>query len=178
MNRKQAVILDRDGVINDNRATIHVNRSADFVLLPAVGQAIRTLRAHGFAIMVATNQGGVGLGLMSERALAEIHQTMERQLAAQGAYLDAIAVCTHRPRADCSCRKPKPGLILSLQEAHGFDPAASVMVGDRETDVMAGQSAGLRTVFIGDAATDADYAAPSLVASVPWILQHVGAPLK
>lgn len=164
-----AVILDRDGVINDHRQ--YVNGPEDFILFPDAAEAIKRLNKHGFPVFVATNQGGVGLGYMSLSDLESVHDYMERQLLAEGARIDDIAFCPHAPKSGCTCRKPKPGLLLDLQERHQFDLRKSYMVGDRETDVQAGQAAGTKTVLIGKGPTAATHRADSLSAAVEWILQ-------
>ncbi|MBX5437169.1 MAG: HAD family hydrolase [Alicyclobacillaceae bacterium] len=145
---RRAVILDRDGVINDNRTHIHVNSVQDFVLFPEAPKAIRLLNEAGFLVFVATNQGGVGLGHLTPEVLDEIHRHMLDQLREAGAVIDDIAVCPHAPRAGCRCRKPKPGMLFDLAARHGFDLESSYMVGDRDTDIAAGQAAGARTVWI------------------------------
>lgn len=171
---KRAVILDRDGVINDNSEVIHVHEPSEFVLFPQVCEAIALLNHHDYLVMVATNQGGVGLGFLSEQALTDVHQEMIRLLALGNARLDAIAACIHPPKSGCSCRKPKPGLLFQLNELHPFESSRSTMVGDRETDVQAGLAAGMRTVLIGQAPTQADFTADSLYDAVQWILKNDG----
>ncbi|MCL6516563.1 HAD family hydrolase [Alicyclobacillus sp.] len=157
---KRAVFLDRDGVINDNRRP--VNRPEELVLFPFAGRAIRLLNEAGWRVFVATNQGGVGLGYMTEADLAAVHRRMQALLSDQGARIDDIAACTHRPDAGCGCRKPRPGMLLELARRHGIDLTASYMVGDRDTDVEAGRAAGTRTVFIGEGSVDADIRAKDL----------------
>jgi D-glycero-D-manno-heptose 1,7-bisphosphate phosphatase len=165
---KHAVILDRDGVINDHRD--YVNSPADLYLFDFAGPAIRRLNQAGFLVLVATNQGGVGLGFLSEDTLYDIHLKMLRELAKDGARIDDIAACTHAPKAGCSCRKPKPGMLLELQRRHGFDLSDSYMVGDMETDVEAGKAAGTRTVRIGTGPSAADHVADNLASAVEWIV--------
>jgi D-glycero-D-manno-heptose 1,7-bisphosphate phosphatase len=164
----RAVILDRDGVINDHRD--YVNTPDDLYLFDFAAGAIRRLNEAGFLVVVATNQGGVGLGYMSEDTLQAIHKKMLRELREQGAEIHDVAACTHAPKAGCSCRKPKPGLLLELQRKHGFDLTASYMVGDMETDVEAGQSAGTHTVRIGRGPSAADYVATDLADAARWIV--------
>lgn len=166
---KRAVILDRDGVINDHRD--YVNGPDDFILFPDAADAIGRLNRAGHWVLVATNQGGVGLGYMSLDDLAAVHQYMLRELALRGAKIDDIVFCPHAPRAGCSCRKPKPGLILELHRRHQFDLQNSYMVGDRETDIEAGRAAGTKTVLIGREPTTANHSANTLSEAVDWILQ-------
>ncbi|MCL6548612.1 MAG: HAD family hydrolase [Alicyclobacillus sp.] len=190
----RAVILDRDGVINDNRRQVYVNSVADFELFPDAAAAIRLLNEAGFQVYVATNQGGVGLGYLTEQTLDEIHRHMLDLLSRQGARIADIAVCTHAPRAGCECRKPKPGMLFQLQRRHGFDLTRSYMVGDRDTDIAAGRAAGTRTVWIDHGETgaassgkgyrpvsgeagplaDADFRAADLLTAARWIVRDAG----
>ncbi|MEO3944617.1 HAD family hydrolase [Gorillibacterium sp. CAU 1737] len=171
---KQAVFLDRDGVINEcsTDRVKHVNHPHQFLLLPGAAEAIRSLNEAGLPVYVVTNQGGVGLGFMKEASLLAIHKRMTSLLAEQGATLEDIAYCPHRPKSGCSCRKPSPGMLLHLAGEHGIDLSRSIMVGDRETDMEAGKAAGCRTVRIGPFDPLADHSAPSLAEAVPWILEQ------
>lgn len=168
----KAVILDRDGVINDNDRP--VNHPEELILFADVADAIARLNRANYLVCVATNQGGVGLGYLSEQNLDEIHAHMIRQLTCQGAQIDGLRACVHAPNAGCDCRKPKPGMLLSLQAEYGFDPAASFMVGDRETDVEAGIAAGLRTVRIGHRkeSSKASTIVSNLRQAVEWIVKQ------
>lgn len=167
---KRAVILDRDGVINDNSRP--VNRPDELILFSDAAESIARLNQAGFLVCVATNQGGVGLGYLSLERLDEIHDWMVQRLAEHGATIDRIAACTHAPHEGCPCRKPKPGMIFDLQTHLLFSFRDSFMVGDRETDVEAGIEAGLQTAFIGNGETKADFQAASLTGVVDWILRE------
>ena len=167
---QKAVFLDRDGVINDH--VRYVNTLDDLILFPGVGQAIAKLNQAGFKVFVVTNQGGVGLGFMKEENLHAIHEKMERLLREDEAELHEIAYCPHKPKEGCACRKPEPKMILDLAQKHDIDLAKSYMVGDRDTDIYAGQKAGTRTIFIGEEFSQASYSARSLVDAVEFILQE------
>lgn len=162
-------MLDRDGVINDNQHP--VNRPEELTLFPGAASAIARLNQAGLLVCVATNQGGVGLGYMTEEALNAVHARMRALLAESGARIDALQACIHPPDAGCACRKPQPGMLLALQRELGFSAADSFMVGDRETDVEAGMAAGMRTIRIGPGATAADFQAADLPAAVAYILR-------
>jgi D-glycero-D-manno-heptose 1,7-bisphosphate phosphatase len=166
---RSAVVLDRDGVINDHRK--FVNGPADFYLFPDTAKAIRMLNDQGLAVYVATNQGGVGLGYMTLQSLMDIHEKMISDLEKQGAKIDDIAYCPHRPDEGCRCRKPNSGMLLALQAKHHFDFEHSFMVGDRETDVDAGIAAGMKTIRIGSERTKADYHCRNLLDAATYILQ-------
>ncbi|MDQ6421695.1 HAD family hydrolase [Paenibacillus sp. LHD-117] len=142
----KAFILDRDGVINKGG---NINRKAEFVLLPGVTEAIKSLNDMGFEVFVASNQGGVGLGHMTKSALKSINGYMVTLIREGGGDIREARYCTHKPHAGCSCRKPKPGMLNALIEKYGIDRSQSFMVGDRDTDVTAGKNAHVRTVFLG-----------------------------
>lgn len=165
---KKAVILDRDGVINESRRP--VNRPEQFRFIPGVPEAIKQLNDAGYTVCVATNQGGVGLGYLSEQGLSEIHDHMKRLLQERGAHVEAIKACIHRPDEGCTCRKPAPGMILQLIEELELNPEASYMVGDRDTDVEAGRAAGVRTIFLGSSPSTADLVASNLAEAARQIL--------
>ncbi|PAV31597.1 D-glycero-beta-D-manno-heptose-1,7-bisphosphate 7-phosphatase [Virgibacillus profundi] len=171
---KEAVFLDRDGVINEvlSHRVKFVNKPEDFYLLDRVGQAIKIFNEEGFKVFVVTNQGGIGLGFMKESALHAVHKKMEADLAAFGANIDDIAYCPHKPKAACACRKPKPQMILNLAKKHDVDVANSYMVGDRAPDIEAGREAGTQTVLVGDRKEDhtsADMYFPDLFSFAKWV---------
>jgi D-glycero-D-manno-heptose 1,7-bisphosphate phosphatase len=168
----KAVFLDRDGVINDH--VRYVNSPEDLFLFPGVGKAIKKLNDAGFKVFVVTNQGGVGLGFLKEEDLHAVHEKMERELKQDGAVIDEIACCPHKPKAGCACRKPEPKMILDLARKYDIDLKHSYMVGDRDTDVWAGQRAGTKTIFIGAPFAEADFSVKSLVEAADLILEQEG----
>ncbi|WP_018131661.1 D-glycero-alpha-D-manno-heptose-1,7-bisphosphate 7-phosphatase [Effusibacillus pohliae] len=165
----KAVFLDRDGVINDNARP--VNGPQDLILFPGVEQAIKRLKAAGYRVFVVTNQGGVGLGYMTEADLQQIHDKLLSELGKSGAVIDEIRYCAHKPRQGCACRKPEPGMILELADKYRIDLDKSFMVGDRDCDIEAGRRAGTRTIFVGKGHPAADAAAADLQEAVEIILQ-------
>lgn len=180
---KKAVFLDRDGVLNEvmTGRVRHVNKPSDLHLLPGVPEAVKGLKEAGFLVCIVTNQGGVGLGFMTEKTLLAIHRRLKKLLAAEDAVIDDIAYCPHRPAAGCRCRKPKPGMLLDLARKHGIDLARSYMIGDSETDIGAGRAAGTRTIRIGGAGEieasaappdGADFAASSLLEAAVIIVRQ------
>jgi D-glycero-D-manno-heptose 1,7-bisphosphate phosphatase len=147
--RRPAVFLDRDGVINtalvrDGRP--YPPRSlSEFKILDDVPQACAKLKSAGFLLVVATNQPDVGRGTLSRDVVEEIHRFMSQQLA-----LDRVEVCYHpgKGQSGCSCRKPKPGMLLHAANELGIDLGKSWMVGDRWRDIDCGHAAQCRTIFI------------------------------
>ncbi|HTV30908.1 MAG TPA: HAD family hydrolase [Xanthobacteraceae bacterium] len=143
----KAVFLDRDGVINANLERdgkpVAPSTMAEFRFLPGVAAAARRLKEAGFLLIVATNQPDVRNGITPKATMEAMHAEIRRQLP-----LEDIMVCLHNDADDCSCRKPKPGLLLQAAAKHGIDLASSWFVGDRWKDVHAGQAAGCRTIFV------------------------------
>ncbi len=168
---RPAAFLDRDGVLNDDRGYVH--RVADFHWLPGAVQACKRLQDAGYALVVVTNQSGVARGMYTLDDVDTLHAHLRRELAAAGVAPTGIYCCPHLPtaevaayRLDCNCRKPKPGLLLQAMAEHGLDPSQSLLVGDRASDVQAGQAAGVaRCVQIG-----ADQPLRSLAQAVDHLL--------
>jgi len=137
---RPAVFLDRDGTINEQMG--YINHLSRFHLLPGVGEAIRLLNDSGLPVVVVTNQSGLARGYFPASLLDAVHAEMVRLLALAGARIDGLYVCPHHPEAkeeqyrlNCSCRKPKPGLLEQAALELGLDLARSYMVGDRWSDV-------------------------------------------
>jgi D-glycero-D-manno-heptose 1,7-bisphosphate phosphatase len=144
---KQAVFLDRDGVINASvvkNGKPYPPASVDEMeILPGVPEALLSLRAAGFMLVVVTNQPDVARGTQTRAAVDAIHDRMTATLA-----LDAVYACFHDDAENCDCRKPKPGMLVNAARDLGIDLAASFMVGDRWRDTDAGLAAGCRAIFI------------------------------
>lgn len=143
-----AIFLDRDGVVNRERGT-HTWRVEDFELLPGVADAVKAAHAKGLPVVVVTNQSGIGLGLYGHADVERLHAYLHRQLALQGARLDAVYYCPHHPsQGRCLCRKPGSLLLERAMARLGIDPSLSVMVGDRDRDVEAARRAGIRGILV------------------------------
>jgi histidinol-phosphate phosphatase family protein len=140
---KPAAFLDRDGVLNHRIVDGYVTCPEELQVLPHAAEAIRVLRERGYAIVVVTNQRGIARGLMTDADLERVHTALRERLAAQGAELDAIYRCPHGDQDGCTCRKPAPGMLLAAAEELDLDLSRSVLVGDSETDIAAGQAAGV-----------------------------------
>jgi D-sedoheptulose 7-phosphate isomerase len=144
---RAAVFLDRDGVIN--RVVVRDGKPFppagidDLELLPEVASAMNSLKAHGFALYVITNQPDVTRGTQTREAVENIHQSLSSSLP-----IDDIFVCYHDDNDQCGCRKPLPGLLLEARSKHNIDLSRSFVVGDRWRDIDAGHNAGCKTVLI------------------------------
>ncbi len=188
--RLPAVFLDRDGTINEQMGYInHIDR---FVLLPGVGTAIRMLNQKGLPAIVVTNQSGLARGYFPASLLAEVHEKMHAQLAAEQAHVDGVYVCPHHPEAKeeqyrlaCHCRKPRPGLLEQAALERGLDLQRSYVVGDRWSDLRCGAAVGATTILVltgygrGDAqyigptqTVQPDFIAENLTQAVAWIIER------
>lgn len=172
---KRAAFLDRDGVINQKAPEDgYILRWEEFHLLPDVAEAISLLNHAGLLVVVVTNQRAVSRGLITVEGLEEIHRKMRDELASAGARIDAIYYCPHGSDDSCACRKPAPGMLRSAAREHGIDLASSWMVGDTDSDIVAGRSAGCKTIRIArkmeSADTTADFTADSLFRAARTIL--------
>ena len=177
MNRP-AVFLDRDGVIN--RALVRDGMpcaptcEAQLQILRDVPAALETLHAHGFPLIVVTNQPDVARGTVTRETVEGLHARLRRELP-----LDAILTCFHDDADACECRKPRPGLLLQAARELQVDLAASFMIGDRAKDVEAGQRAGCRTFFLDHGYAEApprayDFRVQSLAEAAHIIVAQAG----
>ncbi len=144
-----ALFFDRDGVINRRLVGDYVKRIEDFELLPDIFDVLPRVHAAGYLAIVITNQRGIGRGLMSGSDLEAIHATMQKTIADRvGHRFDAIYHCPHDHADSCTCRKPLPGMIVQAARDFSIDLGGSWMIGDSETDIIAGIAAGCHTARI------------------------------
>ena len=147
--RRGAVFFDRDGVLNEDIGYAH--RPDQLRWMPGAREAVKRANDAGFFTFVVTNQAGVARGLYDEAAIVQFHQAMQADLWAIGAHMDGFEYCPHHPDfgrdgtapVDCRRRKPGPGMILDLMDRWTIDPARSLLIGDRETDLAAASAAGI-----------------------------------
>ena len=144
---KPAVFLDRDGVINEDRAD-YVKSWEEFRFIRGVRPALRRLREAGIPVMIITNQSAVNRGLISSERLKFIHKKMQQAIRRSGGHISGIYYCPHRPDEDCPCRKPKPGLLVQAARERGLDLKRSIFVGDTWRDLEAGRQADCRVVLV------------------------------
>jgi D-glycero-D-manno-heptose 1,7-bisphosphate phosphatase len=184
---RRAVFLDRDGVLNEDRG--YVSRPDDFEWMPGAIGALRTLRHAGWSLVVVTNQSGIARGLYGPAEYDNLTGWMHAELAAHGVALDGVYHCPHLPDAplaawcrQCDCRKPAPGMLRRAARDLKIDLAASVMVGDKPSDIRAGRAAGVAACIriadpIDHASFDiadppADFTCESLAEAARWLVQH------
>lgn len=173
----RAVFLDRDGVINAGMVRdgkpYPPDSLEDFRLLPGVNDAVVNLHEAGFKLIIVTNQPDVRTGKQKKSIVEAMHRRLLRDLP-----IDDIRTCYHINEDDCTCRKPKPGMLLEAAEQWNIDLFGSFMVGDRWRDIEAGQAAGCATVFINYGYSEKqpdqpDFVTPSLAGSIPFILSSI-----
>ncbi len=145
--RRPTVFLDRDGVLNENRAD-YVRTWEQVVILPGVFDAMQRLAASSFAVVVVTNQSAVGRGLVTRETLAAINQGIVREVQRAGGRIDAVYACPHAPEDGCACRKPRPGMLVQAAQDLDLDLARSYLVGDAVSDMQAALAAGSRPVLV------------------------------
>jgi D-glycero-D-manno-heptose 1,7-bisphosphate phosphatase len=141
------VLLDRDGVINDDRAD-GVKTPDELVLLSGSAAAIARLNAAGVKVAVVTNQSAVGRGHLSAQMLERIHAELRSRLAREEAYLDALLVCTDPPDRASPRRKPQPGMLLEALRQFRAAADDTPMIGDDLRDLQAARAAGCRRVLV------------------------------
>ena len=160
LNRKYkrpAVFLDRDGVISKEIDLLH--KVEQLELIDGAAEAISLINKSGYLAIVVTNQPVIARNLCSFEELQNIHNRMETLLGEKHAYLDAIYFCPHHPdkgypeerveyKIDCSCRKPKPGMLLKAAEDLNIDMSESFMIGDRSQDIQAGNAANVKSSIL------------------------------
>ncbi|GIV76550.1 MAG: D,D-heptose 1,7-bisphosphate phosphatase [Litorilinea sp.] len=184
MADRQAVFLDRDGTLIHDVG--YPRDPAEVELLPGVVQALHLLHKRGMALVVISNQSGIGRGLLTDDDLTRVHNRLVQVLAQHGVKLDGAYYCPHAPWERCACRKPHPGLLHRAAEELDLDLADSFMVGDKWSDVAAGHQAGCRTVLLRNRANPmetpprkldrtSDMIVPDLLAATYWILSQVHA---
>jgi D-glycero-D-manno-heptose 1,7-bisphosphate phosphatase len=137
------IILDRDGTINDDRDDF-VKSPQEWVPISGALEAIARLNQAGWHVVVASNQSGVGRGLLDAAALNAIHAKMHKLLAAVGGKVDAVFFCPHRPEDGCACRKPAPGLFAQILQRYGLNTLDTAVhaVGDTARDLQAAVATG------------------------------------
>jgi D-glycero-D-manno-heptose 1,7-bisphosphate phosphatase len=149
----RAVFLDRDGTINVEKEYVH--RIEQFEFVPGAIAGLALLSRANIDIIVVSNQAGIAKGIFSESDLAAVNAHMTAELLRHGVKLAGIYCCPHHPAATvaryreiCSCRKPKPGLLVPAMRQRGIAASEAVMVGDRNSDVEAGRALGLTTYLV------------------------------
>lgn len=142
-----ALFLDRDGVLNEDRPD-SVKNWGEFRFVPGALEALAQLAHARIPVVVVTNQSIVGRGVVARQTVVEIHERLVAAVRAAGGDILAIHSCFHAPDAGCACRKPAPGLLLEAAREHGFELSRVAFVGDDARDLEAARSAGAVPVLV------------------------------
>ncbi len=150
---EKAIFLDRDGTIIEDPG--YINHPDQLKLLEGVPEALIELKTLGYKLIIASNQSGVARGIVTEKALAQIHDRLRQMLAEKGARLDAIYYCPYHPdgvvpkyRKESDLRKPNPGMLLAAAKDMDIDLTESWVIGNSGRDTEAGARAGCKTILI------------------------------
>jgi D-glycero-D-manno-heptose 1,7-bisphosphate phosphatase len=146
--KRPAIFLDRDGTLNLEKNYLH--HIADWEWIAGARESIRALREAGYCILVVSNQSGIARGMFTAAEVDALHRFVNTELAASGTQIDGFYYCPHHPEfsGDCSCRKPKPGMLLTAAAEHRIDLSHSWMIGDKRIDVEAALAAGVRPLMV------------------------------
>jgi D-glycero-D-manno-heptose 1,7-bisphosphate phosphatase len=144
---ERLVILDRDGVINQDSPAA-IRSPEEWVPIPGSLEAIARLHRGGYRVVVATNQSGIGHGLLSLDTLRRIHALMLAEVERRGGRIAGVFFCPHRPEDGCGCRKPAPGLLHDVARTLGVGLAGAYVVGDSERDVLAARRVSAAPVLV------------------------------
>ena len=182
------MFLDRDGTLLEEAG--YLDRLERLVFFPFAIDAVRLLNRGGFAVVVMTNQSGVGRGMYEESFVRRAHAVVDERVQAGGGRIDGYYYCPHHPaaeldqyRRDCDCRKPGPGMLRSAARDLDLDLAGSFSIGDKWTDVQAGAAAGARGILVRTGygrSSEASARRPvepalvadDLIAAAAWILRQ------
>lgn len=135
----KAVFLDRDGVINIDKA--YVYKIEDFEFCEGAFEALKHFQNLGYLLIVVTNQSGIGRGYYSEDDFQTLTRWMKETLKEQNIMIDAVYYCPHAPEENCNCRKPRSGMFEDAIKTFYIDVKASWMIGDKESDIQAATNA-------------------------------------
>lgn len=185
---RPAVFLDRDGTLLEEAG--YLDRLERLVFFPFAIDAVRLLNRAGLAVVVITNQSGVGRGMYEEAFVVGAHEVMSSRIAAGGGRIDAYYYCPHHPaaeveryRRECDCRKPGPGMLRQAAADLDLDLPRSFTVGDKWTDVQAGTAAGARGILVRTGYGRSSELSPrggvqpaavvdDLISAAGWIFRH------
>lgn len=173
MYSTKLVILGRDGILNEYRED-HVKAPEEWVPVKGAMEAVARLNHAGWHVVVATNQAGIGRGMIDMATINAVHAHMNQRLMTQGARVDAVFFCPHTPEDQCECRKPLPGMLRDIGRRYGVDLKAVPMAGDTLRDLTAARAAGCEPhlVLTGRAARIGDEQLHQMLAQVPGARAH------
>ena len=173
MHTTKLVIVGRDGILNEYREG-HVTAPDEWQPIDGALEAVSRMNHAGWHVVVATNQAGIGRGMIDMAAVNAVHAHMNQQLMEQGARVDAVFFCPHTPEENCDCRKPKPGMLLDIGRRYGVDLKHVPLVGDTLRDIQAAVAAGCEPhlVLSGRAAVLDEEQLKAMLQQVPQARVH------
>lgn len=142
----KVAFLDRDGVINEDLGYVH--KIEDFHFTRGCIGALRELQKKGFALIVVTNQSGIGRGYYSEQDYQQLTAWYLNELSEAGVVVTDVFHCPHSPDEQCECRKPKSGLFLQAADKYSINFSQSLMIGDKASDIDAANAAGIQQTYL------------------------------
>ena len=143
----RAVFLDRDGVLNFDKG--YTASRSNFIFYPDVFECLSGFQNNKYKLFIVTNQSGVGRGFFSMAQLLDLHEFMLERFRDNGIVISDIAICPHDPsKSACLCRKPSPLMVFNLASKHNIDLKNSIFIGDKLSDMMCGQNAGIGNLFL------------------------------
>lgn len=143
---KYAIFLDRDGTLNDDAGYTH--KIEDWIWLPRALEGLREMTRRKWTLVVVSNQSGIGRGYYDYSHLKKLEEELNKELAERQIHIAGWYYCPHLPTEHCSCRKPEPGMLLQAARELNISLPQSWMIGDRISDIEAGQAAGCKTGLI------------------------------
>jgi len=184
MNERKdvAVFLDRDGTVNIDSGFVGDPKRVE--LISKVGEAIKILNDAGIPIFIISNQSGVGRGLYSQEDVEDVNREVERQLQAQGTYVQDTDFCPHAPWENCECRKPKPEMIRRAKNKWALNLGRIYTIGDKPSDIELAHNEGGKGILVLTGKTkppeeieswpvQPDFVARDLLVAVEWILEDI-----
>jgi len=173
MQAPKLIILGRDGILNRFRED-HVKEPAEWEAIPGALEAVARLNHAGWHVVVATNQAGIGRGMIDMAAVNAVHLHMMKMLAGKGGRLDAVFFCPHARDENCDCRKPLPGMMRDIAQRYGTDLKNVPMVADTLRDLEAARAAGCQPHLVrtGRAGLVTDSELAQWLAAVPGTAMH------
>jgi len=156
--KQPALFLDRDGTINIDKGYVHSIKDIEFQ--PGIFELVKEYAQKGYLIFIVTNQSGIARGLYTEIDYLQLTNEIAAAFLKRGITIEKVYHCPHHPEitGECSCRKPNPGMIIEAIQEYNIDPLASVLIGDSERDLLAGERAGIgKNLYIQDLLTNGTF---------------------
>ena len=143
---KKAIFLDRDGVINEEVSYLY--KIENFKFIDGIFEACQYFNSQGYEIIILTNQSGISRGFYTVRDYDKLMNWMLSKFSENSIRVLDTFYCPHIPESKCNCRKPKPGMFLNAMQKHKINMKNSWMIGDKETDIEAANSAGIKNTIL------------------------------